>query len=130
MLRFLLFLFIQALLYYVACHLLTRKTEHVPGIFRLFITVFLIMVVNWFFDKALGHGWLTQIIILIVDFIILRIGLGLGFIRTLIAALIVFLLNLALRNVFGELSPYSTYVCLGFIPFFGIIPSANQHLSS
>ena len=121
MLRFFLFLFVQALLYYVACHLLTRKTEHVPGIFRLFITVFLIMVVNWFFSGAFGHGWLTQIIILIVDFIILRIGLGLGFIRTLIAVLIVFLLNLALRNVFTGVDPFFTYACFALMPYIGII---------
>ena len=130
MLQFFLFLFVQALLYYVACHLLTRKTERVPGIFRLFITVFLVMVAIRFLGGALGHGWLTHIIILIVVFVILRIGLGLGFIRTLIAVLIVFLLNLALRNVFAGADPYFTYVCLGFIPFIGIIPSANQRLSS
>ena len=130
MLRFFLFLFIQALLYYVACHLLTRKTEHVPGLFRLFITVFLIMVVNGFFSGALGAGWLTHIITLIVDFVILRIGLGLGFVRTLIAVLIVFLLNLALRNIFVGADSYFTYACLGFIPFIGIIPSADQRLSS
>ena len=118
MLRILLFLFIQALLYYVACHLLTRKNERVPGIFRLFITVFLIMVANGFLGWALGHGWLTHVIILVTSFIILRIGLGIGFIRTLIAALIVFLLNLGLRSIFGGVDPYFTYASLGFISLY------------
>lgn len=101
----LLYFLVQALLYYIACHLLTRKHEHVPGILRLFITVILIAAANGFLGWSLGHGWLTQVLILFVSFFILWAGLGIGVLRTILAALVVFLLNLLLAAVFAGWNP-------------------------
>lgn len=99
--RILLYFLVQALLYYIACHLLTRKHEHVPGVVRLFITVVLMAAVGGFLGWSLGYGWLTNVLILVTNFIILLVGLGIGVFRTLLAAVVVFLLNLLLRAVFG-----------------------------
>lgn len=116
MLKFLLFLLVQALLYYVACHLLARKSERVPGLMRLIFTVFFIVAISGFLRWALGYGWMTQVIVLVTSFFILWGGLGLGPLRTLIAALIVFLLNLALSRVFEGGHFPSSWVSLGLFP--------------
>jgi len=97
----LLYYVVQAFLYYIACHLLTRKHEHVPGVIRLFITVVLMAAVGGFLGWSLGHGWLTNVLILVTNFLILLVGLGIGIFRTILAAVVVFLLNLLLRAVFS-----------------------------
>lgn len=103
--RTLLYLLVQALLYYIACHLLTRKHEHVPGILRLFVTVLLMAAANGFLSWSVGHGWLTSALILVINFLILLVGLGIGLLRTILAAVVVFFLNLLLRAVFAGWNP-------------------------
>ena len=58
-----------------------------------------------FLGWSLGHGWLTHLLTLFVNFIILWVGLGIGVFRTVLAAVVVFLLNLLLAAVFSGRNP-------------------------
>jgi hypothetical protein len=115
--KFLLFLLAQALLYYIACRLLTGKQEHAPGILRLLVVVFLMILVERFFGWALGHGWLTGFLILVINFFILWAGLGIGLARTILAAIIVFLLNLLFAEIFASGSHFHHLASLACFPF-------------
>ena len=93
-------LLVEAVLYYVACMLVARSREEAPGIIRVLITVALLAFVSGGLQAMNGHFWLSQALAFIINFFILWIGLGIGFFRTILAAILVILLRMLLEKVF------------------------------
>jgi len=93
-------LLVEAVLYYVACMFVARRREDAPGILRVFITVALLAFVSGGVQAMIGHFWLSQALAFVINFFILWIGLGIGFIRTILAAILVILLRMLLERVF------------------------------
>lgn len=93
-------LLVEAILYYVACMLVARRREEAPGIIRVLITVALLAFVSGGLQAMIGHFWLSQALAFIISFFILWIGLGIGFFRTILAAILVILLRMLLERVF------------------------------
>lgn len=91
----------EALLYYLACRILVHRQEEAPGLIRIFVTVFLLAVVSGGLKYAIGDFWLTSIIIFVINFFILLIGLGIGFFRTVLAAILVIVLRMILTAAFN-----------------------------
>ncbi|MDD5088641.1 MAG: hypothetical protein PHI18_07580 [bacterium] len=90
----------EAVLYYVACMLVARRREDAPGIIRVLITVALLAFVSGGAQAVVGDFWLSQAVVFVINFFILWIGLGIGFIRTILAAILVILLRMLLERVF------------------------------
>ena len=91
----------EALLYYVACSLVARGKEDAPGFLRVFIVVLLLAFVSSGIKGVIGDFWLSSALVFVINFFILWIGLGIGLIRTIIAALIVIMLRSLMESVFG-----------------------------
>ncbi len=91
----------EAVLYYVACNFVARSKEDAPGFLRILIVVFLLSFVSGGLHYTIGHFWLTSFLALVISFFILWIGLGIGFFRTILAAIIVTILRMILERVFG-----------------------------
>lgn len=90
----------EAILYYAACMLVARSREDAPGILRVFIAVALLAFVSGGVQALIGDFWLSQALAFIINFFILWIGLGIGFFRTIVAAILVILLRMLLERVF------------------------------
>jgi hypothetical protein len=95
-------LVVEAVLYYVACSLVARTHEEAPGLLRIFIIVVLLAVISGSVAVAHWTFWSSSVIVFILQFIILWIGLGVGFFRTIIAALIVIFLRSLMEAVFSQ----------------------------
>ncbi|MBU0508267.1 hypothetical protein KKH27_05470 [bacterium] len=93
-------LLVEAILYYVACMLVARKREEAPGLLRVFLVVIVLTFVSGGFKAVIGEFWLSNALVFVVNFFILWIGLGIGFIRTILAAILVILLRMLLERVF------------------------------
>lgn len=91
----------EAVLYYVACSLVARSRADAPGFLRVLITVILLTFLSGGVKAVVGDFWLSNAIVFVINFIILWIGLGVGFFRTIIAALIVIVLRALLSAVFS-----------------------------
>jgi hypothetical protein len=94
----------EALLYYVACSLVARGRENAPGFIRVFVVVLLLAFVSSGIRGVIGDFWMSSALIFVINFFILWIGLGIGMIRTIIAALIVILLRSLMEAAFGTAS--------------------------
>ncbi len=92
----------EALLYYVACSLVARGREDAPGFLRVLIVVVLLAFVSSGIRGVIGDFWLSNALVFVINFLILWIGLGIGLLRTVIAALIVMLLRSLMEAVFGR----------------------------
>jgi hypothetical protein len=94
-------LLVEALLYYLSCSLVARNREEAPGLVRVLITVLLLAFISGGVKGMIGDNfWLASAIIFLINCFILLLGLGLGFFRTIIAAVIVILLRSILEAVF------------------------------
>ena len=93
-------LLVEALLYYLACTLLSRSREDAPGFLRIFLTVVLLAFVSGGVKAVIGEFWLSSAIVFCINFFILWIGLGIGFFRTILAAVLVILLRSLLEYAF------------------------------
>lgn len=94
-------LLVEALLYYLACSLVARGKEDAPGLIRVFIVVLLLAFVSAGIKGVIGDFWLSSALVFVINFLILLIGLNIGFLRTIIAALIVILMRSLMESVFG-----------------------------
>jgi len=97
----------ETLLYYLACTLLARTREDAPGLLRVFITVLIVVFISSAGTAMINDIWVSSALVGIISFIILWIGLGIGLIRTIFAALIVILLRALMEAAFSriEVSP-------------------------
>jgi len=93
-------LLVEALLYYLACSLVARRREEAPGLLRVFITVLILAFVSGGVKGVVGDFWLSSALVFVINFFILLIGLGIGFFRTVIAAIVVILLRSLLEWAF------------------------------
>ena len=106
-------LLIEAVLYYFSCSLLSKDREHAPGLIRILITVLLCVAVTGGIRLLPLGGWeiwSQSVLGMMVQFMILWVGLGIGFFRTILATLLVGLLHTLLEYVFlaaGANSPNS-----------------------
>jgi uncharacterized membrane protein YjjP (DUF1212 family) len=91
----------EALLYYLACSFVARNREEAPGLVRIFLTVIVLAFVSGGVKFVIGDFWLASGLVFFVNFFILYLGLGIGFFRTVIAALVVILLRSLLERVFA-----------------------------
>jgi hypothetical protein len=91
----------EALLYYVACSLVARGRDDAPGFLRVLIVVLLLAFVSSGIRGVIGEFWLSSALVFVINFFILWIGLGIGLIRTIFAALIVILLRALMERVFS-----------------------------
>jgi hypothetical protein len=89
----------EAVLYYVACMLVARRREEAPGMIRVLITVALLAFISGGMKAVIGDFWLSNALVFLVNFFILWIGLGIGFVRTIVAAVLVILLRMLLDQV-------------------------------
>jgi hypothetical protein len=96
-------LLVEALLYYLACALVSRR-EHAPGLLRVFITVLLLAFVSGGVKAIIGDFWLASAIIFFLNIFILLFGLGIGILRTVVAAILVIVLRSLLEWAFGGMS--------------------------
>jgi hypothetical protein len=94
-------LFVEALLYYLACSFVARKREEAPGLFRIFVVVVIMAFISGGVKYVVGDFWLTSGILFLLNLFILWVGLGIGFFRTVLAALLVFILRSILERVFA-----------------------------
>jgi hypothetical protein len=94
-------LLVEALLYYAACSLVARSRAEAPGYLRVLIVVIVLAFVSGGVKAVIGDFWLANAIVFVVSFLVLWIGLGVGFLRTIIAALLVLLLRALLSVVFS-----------------------------
>jgi len=90
----------EALLYYLACMLVARRRDEAPGLVRVIITVIFLAFISGGIKNVIGEFWLSNAIVFVADFVILWIGLGIGFFRTILAAVVVLLLRMLLDAVF------------------------------
>lgn len=93
-------LLVEALLYYVACSLIARTRNDAPGFLRVLFVVMLLTFISGGVKALIGDFWLSNTVIFIVNFVALWIGLGIGFFRTVIAAVLVIVLRWLLTVVF------------------------------
>jgi hypothetical protein len=91
----------EALLYYAACSLIARTREEAPGFLRVLFVVVLLTFISGGVKAVIGDFWLSSAIVFVVNFVILWIGLGVGFFRTVIAAILVAVLRWLLTAVFS-----------------------------
>lgn len=92
---------LETLLYYVACTLVARSREDAPGFVRVLIVVLVLALIAGGTGMLLSGGiWTSGAILFVLSFLVLWIGLGIGFFRTILAALIVSLLHALLERVF------------------------------
>lgn len=94
-------LLVEAILYYVACMFVARTREDAPGLVRIFLVVLLIAFISGGMKYVIGDFWLTSGLLLVINFFILWLGLGIGFFRTVIAAIIVMILRAILEKAFA-----------------------------
>ena len=94
-------LLVEALLYYLACSIAARSREDAPGLIRVFITVVILAFVSGGVKAVVGDFWLASVIVFVINFFILLLGLGIGFFRTIIAAILVILLRSLMEWAFG-----------------------------
>ena len=94
-------LLVEALLYYAACSLVARSRAEAPGLLRVLIVVVLIIFISGGVKAVIGGFWLGNAVVFVINFLVLWIGLGVGFLRTIIAALLVMLLRALLTAVFS-----------------------------
>ena len=97
-------LLVEALLYYLACALVSRR-EQAPGLIRVFVTVLLLAFVSGGVRAVIGDFWLANGVIFVINLFILFIGLGIGVFRTIIAAILVIVLRNLLEWAFGGMQP-------------------------
>jgi len=95
-------LLVEALLYYVACSLVARSREDAPGLLRVFLTVLVLTFISGGLKAVTGDFWLGNAVAFVLSFFVLWIGLGIGFFRTIIAAILVLLLRALLEAVFAR----------------------------
>ncbi|RPH93798.1 hypothetical protein EHM69_09285 [candidate division KSB1 bacterium] len=95
-------LLVEALLYYLACSLVARSREEAPGLIRVLLVVIVLTFISGGVKSVIGDFWLSSAIVFLVNFFVLWIGLGIGFFRTIIAALLVILLRSILTAVFAN----------------------------
>jgi hypothetical protein len=98
-------LLVETLLYYIACSMLARSRESAPGFLRVLITVAIVALISGgihYWPHA--NYWHSGILVFIGAFFVLWIGLGIGFFRTIIAALVVSLLRMLLEYAFSPSS--------------------------
>lgn len=93
-------LVVEALLYYLACSLLSKR-EEAPGFIRVLITVLLLAFVSAGIKGVIGDFWLGTALATVISFFVLWIGLGIGLIRTILALIAVVLLRSLLVKYFG-----------------------------
>ena len=98
-------LLVEAILYYVACSLISRTREDAPGFLRVLFVVVLLTFLSGGVKAVIGDFWLSNAVAFVVNFIVLWIGLGIGFIRTIWAAVLVAVLRWLLTAVFTGRSP-------------------------
>jgi hypothetical protein len=94
-------LLVEAILYYVACMIVSRNREEAPGLIRVLLVVLLLAFISGGVKAIIGDFWLSSAIVFIVNFFVLWIGLGIGFFRTIIAAIGVILLRMLLTRAFA-----------------------------
>lgn len=94
-------LLVEALLYYVACSLIARTREEAPGFLRVLLVVALLTFISGGVKAVIGDFWLSNAVVFAITFVVLWIGLGVGFFRTIIAALLVAGLRWLLTLVFS-----------------------------
>ena len=94
----------ETLLYYLACSLLARTREDAPGLIRVFITVLIVAFISSAGTAVIDDLWLNNVLVGIISFIILWIGLGIGLIRTIVAALIVMILRSLMEAAFARVT--------------------------
>ena len=92
----------EALFYYLACAILVRSSEERPGLIRVFLTVFLLAFISGGTKAVIGDFWLASALVFIINFFILWLGLGIGFFRTIIAALLVIVFRSIMEAVFAS----------------------------
>jgi hypothetical protein len=95
-------LLVEALLYYVACSLVARSREQAPGLLRVLFVVILLTFISGGVKAVIGDIWLGSAIVFVVNFLVLWIGLGIGFFRTILAAVLVLILRAVLETVFSR----------------------------
>ena len=95
-------LLVEAVLYYVACSLVARSREDAPGLLRVFLVVLLLTFISGGLKAVIGDFWLSHGIVFILSFFVLWIGLGIGFFRTIMAAILVMILRSVLEAVFAR----------------------------
>ena len=98
-------LLVEALLYYLACTLITRRRDDAPGLLRVFVTVIVLAFVSGGVKAIIGDFWLASMIVFVVNFFILLMGLGIGVFRTILAALLVIMLRSLLEWAFALPGP-------------------------
>ena len=92
----------ETLLYYLACMLVARSREDAPGFIRVLITVLILALFAGGVKYVIHDLWRSGALLFIVSFIVLWLGLGIGFFRTIIATLIVSVLHTVLERVFSQ----------------------------
>jgi hypothetical protein len=95
-------LFVEALLYYLACAMLVRSSQDRPGLIRVFLVVLVLAFVSGGMKAVIGNFWLTSALVFVINFFILWLGLGIGFFRTIIAAILVIILRSIMEAVFAS----------------------------
>ncbi|HEY3295705.1 MAG TPA: hypothetical protein VGL38_09710 [bacterium] len=73
-----------------------------PGFIRVLITVLILSFIAGGVHLVIHGLWSSGVLLFILGFFVLWIGLGIGFFRTIIAALIVSLLHTLLERVFAN----------------------------
>lgn len=91
----------EALLYYLACSFVARSREEAPGLVRIFIVVVILAFISGGVKFVIGDFWLSSGIVFFINFFILYLGLGIGFFRTAVAAILVIVLRSILERVFA-----------------------------
>lgn len=93
-------LLVEALLYYLACSLLSKR-EEAPGFLRVMVVVLALAFVSGGVNAILPDFWVSSAIIAVINFFILWLGLGIGLFRTILALIAVMLLRSLLQYYFG-----------------------------
>ncbi|MBI5058214.1 hypothetical protein HZB60_00365 [candidate division KSB1 bacterium] len=94
-------LIVEALLYYLACSFVAKRREEAPGLIRIFLVVLLMAFVSGGVKYVIGDFWLTSGILFMFNLFVLWVGLGIGFFRTILAAVLVFVLRSILERAFA-----------------------------
>jgi hypothetical protein len=95
-------LLVEAVLYYVACVMVARRREEAPGLVRVLFVVILLAFISGGVKAVIGDFWLASAVVFVLNFFLLWIGLGIGFFRTILAAVIVLLLRSLMEAVFSS----------------------------